>query len=132
MRGWNGRYAMRGTIEGSRQATAMLEVEPLTPGAAELEATRTRVRRTYPTYEGPFYRSRLLLVEGADTVRSTLTCAHGPAAAPPLVCQPTSPIRGLEAATLVLQPEGRAVLTGSHGEGVSVEYARLNWTRDGA
>jgi hypothetical protein len=128
-RNWTGTYALRGSLQGTRQAAGTLEVEPLVAGGAMYESTRRRVQRIYPAYDGPFYAARLTVVQGSDTLRGTLTCAHGPAAAPPLVCDPTSPLPGLEDATLVAQPDNRAIMTGSHGEGVSVEYARFTWER---
>lgn len=125
---WAGPYRLRGTLEGSRQASGTLALQPLARGAAGYAEAETRVQQTYPSYAGPYYGAELSLVAGADTLRGTFSCAHGPATPPNLVCQPTAPLRGLESATLVMQPGGRAVLTGSHGEGVSVEYGRLNWT----
>lgn len=128
---WTGPYQLRGQLEGNRPVTGTLTLDALTAGAAEYEATRTRVRQTYPAYEGPYYGAQLHLAAGADTLRGSFTCAHGPAAQPPLVCEPTVPMAGLEQATLVMQPGGRALLTGSHGEGVSVAYGRFTWNLAG-
>jgi hypothetical protein len=126
--GWTGPYALRGTLESGTSVTGQLALEPLVAGAAEFDATRQRVRQNYPSYEGPFYRARMTLAGGERPLEGTFTCAHGPATPAPLVCHPTTPLPGLENATLVMQPSGRAVLTGSHGEGVSVEYGRLSWS----
>lgn len=130
---WKGPYALRGSIEGNRPVSGALALEPLASGAPEYAATRERVRRTYPSYAGPFYAGRLSLAggPGADTLRGVFTCANSPATPPALVCHPTSPLAGLEDATLVVQPGGRALLTGSHGEGVSVEFGRFSWTEGG-
>ena len=129
--GWKGPYDLRGSLEGSRQVSGALALEPLASGAPEHAATRERVRRTYPSYEGPFYTGRLSLAGGADTLRGVFTCAHNPSTPPALVCHPATPLTGLEDATLVMQPGGRAVLTGSHGEGVSIEFGRFSWTEGG-
>jgi hypothetical protein len=131
---WKGPYALRGSIEGNRPVSGALALEPLASGAPEYATTRERVRRTYPSYEGPFYTGRLSLAgsAGADTLRGVFTCANSPATPPALVCHPTTPLTGLEDATLVVQPGGRAVLTGSHGEGVSVEFGRFSWTEGGS
>lgn len=126
--GWTGPYALRGTLESGTSVTGQLALEPLVAGAAEFDATRQRVRQNYPSYEGPYYRARMTLAGGERPLEGTFTCAHGPATPAPLVCHPTAPLPGLENATLVMQPSGRAVLTGSHGEGVSVEYGRLSWS----
>jgi hypothetical protein len=126
-RDWNGQYALTGTIDQNRQATGTLAAERLEASAPLFDPTRQRVRRTYPAYDGPFYAARLEIVAGTDSIRGDLTCAHGPAAPPPLVCEPVAPLTGLEGASLVVRPDGRAVLTGSHGEGVSKEYARFSW-----
>ena len=125
---WTGAYQLRGTLDKSRQASGTLTLQPLASGAAGHADAEARVRQTYPAYAGPYYAAELALIAAADTLRGTLSCAHGPATPPNLVCHPTTPLRGLENATLVMQPGGRALLTGSHGEGVSVEYGRLNWT----
>lgn len=125
---WTGPYQLRGTLEGGRQASGALTLQPLATGAAGYGAAEARVKQTYPSYAGPYYDAELSLAAGTDTLRGNFSCAHGPATPPNLVCHPTTPLRGLENATLVMQPAGRAVLTGSHGEGVSVEYGRLNWT----
>jgi hypothetical protein len=123
-----GRYALRGTIEGNRQATGTLAVTAFEPGSAAYDSTRRRVRATYPTYTGPLYRAELVLVAG-DSVRSTFTCANNPDPLPSLVCHPVAPIPQLRDAALVVQPDGRATLSGSHGEGVTVEYGRFSWER---
>lgn len=128
---WSGPYQLRGQIEGGRSVAGTLTLAPLDAGAAEYAAASTRVRQTYPSYAGPYYTARMELAASADTLRGTFSCAHGPASPPPLVCHPTTPLTGLENATLVMQPGGRAVLTGSHGEGVSVEFGRLSWTASG-
>lgn len=128
-RAWPGVYTLRGTTEGNRQTTGMLNVTPMDRGSPRYDETRQRVRRTYPDYEGPFYAAQLVMVvEGTDTSRAELTCAHGPAETPPLVCDPVTPLVDLERASLVVRPNGRAVLTGSHGEGVSIDYGRFTWT----
>jgi hypothetical protein len=134
---WKGPYELRGSIEGNRPVSGALALEALASGAPAYAATRERVRRTYPSYDGPFYTGRLSLAggaggAGADTLRGEFTCANSPAMPPALVCHPTTPLTGLEDATLVVQPGGRAVLTGSHGEGVSVEFGRFSWTERGS
>ncbi len=125
---WRGAYQLRGTLEGSRQASGTLALQPLASGAPDYLAAEARVRQTYPSYAGPLFGAQLSLAAGADTLRGTFSCAHSPATPPALVCHPTTPLRGLESATLVMQPTGRALLTGSHGEGVSIEFGRLTWT----
>lgn len=125
---WTGRYALRGTIEGNRQAAGTLTVTPLEPGSATHDSTRQRIRGTYPSYAGPLYRAELALAAG-DSVRSTFTCANSPATPPSLVCHPAAPIPQLRDAALVVQPDGRATLSGSHGEGVTAEYGRFTWER---
>lgn len=127
---WTGHYALRGTIDRSRQATGMLSADQLVPGASHFTATRERVRRSYPEYDGPFYLARLAIVTDSDTTSTELTCAHGPAEPPPLVCEPVTPMAGLTNASLVMRPDGTALVTGSHGEGVRVDYAHLRWTRE--
>jgi hypothetical protein len=97
------------------------------PAAPLFDTTQRRVRRTYPEYAGPFYSAQLTIMAGRDTIRGDLTCAHGPADRPPLVCEPVAPLTGLEGAALVVRLDGRAVLMGSHGEGVSTEYGRFTW-----
>lgn len=130
---WDGRYALRGTLEGGRQATGELEVEPLAASDLLFQSTKARVQRTYPSYDAPFYRAQLRLAHGSDSLRGRLTCAHGPAAvSPPLVCDPVEPLSGLEEATLVVSSGGTAILAGSHGEGVSIEFGRFRWERSGA
>lgn len=126
--GWIGRYALRGTIEGNQQAAGTLAVTMLEPGSAAHDSTRQRVRGTYPTYDGPLYRAELVLIAG-DSVRSTFTCANNPATPPSLVCHPAAPIPQLRDAALVVQPDGRATLSGSHGEGVTAEYGKFSWER---
>lgn len=125
---WAGRYALRGTIEGNRQATGALVVMLLEPGSAAHDSTRDRVRRTYPSYDGPLYRGALTLAAG-DSVRSTFTCANSPSTPPSLVCHPSAPIPGVRDASLVVQPNGSASLSGSHGEGVTAEYGKFRWDR---
>ena len=58
-----------------------------------------------------------------------MTCANNPATPPALVCHPAAPIPSLRDAALVVQPDGRAMLSGSHGEGVTAEYGRFTWER---
>lgn len=124
---WAARYTLRGTIEGNRQASGTLVIEPLTDGDSLYADARARVRRRYPAYAGPLYVARLALEqEPPSTI--TFTCAHGPAARPPLVCEPRSPVPRLEQAALVVRPDGTALLTGSHGEGVTIDYGRFTWT----
>lgn len=128
---WAGPYQLRGQLEGGRSVSGTLTLAPLEQGAPEYAATSDRVRKTYPSYAGPYYTARLQLA-GAEAVDGAFSCAHGPSTPPPLVCNPTSPLKGLENATLVVQPGGRAILTGSHGEGVTVEYGRFSWTPTGS
>lgn len=125
---WTGRYALRGTIEGNRQAAGALVVVLLEPGSAAHDSTRNRVRRTYPSYDGPLYRGELMLAAG-DSLRSTFTCANSPSTPPSLVCHPSVPIPAVRDASLVVQPDGRASLSGSHGEGVTEEYGKFRWER---
>lgn len=127
---WVARYVLRGTVERSRQATGTLVVDSLPSTAPRQIAAAERVRRMYPTYDGPLYVAQLVLAAEQDTTGAELTCAHGPAEPPPLVCVPETPLAGLEHASLVVEPDGDATLTGSHGEGVRVEYARLRWTSE--
>lgn len=129
--GWEGRLTLRGTLEGGRSVAGTLDVTPLTAGSPERTATESRVRQTYPSYSGPYLGARLALGGNGDSVRGEFTCAHGPSSPPPLVCEPSAPLAGLEHATLVVQPSGRAVLTGSHGEGVTVVSGRFTWERSG-
>lgn len=129
---WIGPYQLRGQLEGGRSVTGTLTLTPLESGTPDFTTASTRVRQTYPSYEGPYYSARMELATSADSLRGTFSCAHGPSQPPPLVCHPTSPIAGLENATLVMQPAGRAILTGSHGEGVSVEFGRFSWTAAGS
>lgn len=130
---WAGPHDVRGTIEGGRSVTGVLDIAPLDSGAAEFARTSARVRSTYPAYAGPYFSARLALAAGAaDSILGTFGCANGPASTPPLVCDPVTPIKGLENATLVMQPDGRAILTGSHGEGVTIEYGRFSWSRRGS
>jgi hypothetical protein len=126
--GWVGRYALRGTLEGSRQATGAVGVTRLEPGSAAHDSTQQRVRATYPSYDGPLYRAELAIAAG-DSVRSTFTCANSPSTPPALVCHPSAPIPQLRDAALVMQPDGRATLSGSHGEGVTAEYGTFTWER---
>lgn len=128
--GWPGMYSLRGTLEGSRQAVGTLGVEPMAQGSANFAETRARVQQTYPAYAGPFFLARMMLVASGDSTGGEFTCALGPSAeSPPLVCHPRVPLEGLADATLVVQADGRAVLTGSHGEGVSIEYGRFSWAK---
>ena len=129
---WTGPYALRGAIEGNRPVSGTLTLTPLATGAPEYAAASAEVRRTYPDYAGPFYGARMALAAGADTLDGAFHCAHSPATPPALVCHPTAPLKGLAAATLVMQPNGRAVLGGSHAEGVSVEFGRFSWTAQGS
>jgi hypothetical protein len=126
--GWVGRYVVRGTTEDGGQATGTLAVLPLEPGSADYDSTNQRVRRTYPSYAGPLYRADLALA-ARDSLQSSFTCADSPASPPSLVCHPTAPLAGLHDAALIVQPDGRAVLSGSHGEGVTVQYGRFSWER---
>ncbi|MGI9077219.1 MAG: hypothetical protein ACR2G6_07815 [Gemmatimonadaceae bacterium] len=127
---WAGTFSLGGTLEGGRQADGTLEVAPMAQGLADFERTRSRVRQTYPEYAGPLFLARLRLGGNGDSTRGEFTCALGPSAeSPPLVCEPKAPIRNLSDATLVVQANGRAVLTGSHGEGVSIEYGRFTWRK---
>lgn len=126
---WSGPLSMRGTLEGGRQATGTLTVSPLEEGGEYYGETMARAKRVDPEYTGPLYSARLEILAGTERIDGSLTCAHGRGEGRPLVCEPVSPMRGLENATLVVQSNGRAMLTGSHGEGVSAEYGRFTWER---
>jgi hypothetical protein len=126
---WRGTYALRGALDKSRTATGTLIVEPLDSIAPTYDSIRRLVRVTYPSYAGPFYTATLSLIAGADTLHSQFSCAHGPTTPPNIVCQPNAPLKGLGSPTLVVQPDGQAVLTGSHTEGVTVDYGRFTWTK---
>lgn len=126
---WGGSLSMRGTLEGARQASGTLTLTPLEEGGEHYGQTMARAKRLDPQYTGPLYSARLELLAGEERIEGSLTCALGRGDGRPLVCEPVSPMRGLENATLVVNSDGRAMLTGSHGEGVSAAYGRFTWER---
>ncbi len=126
---WTGSYTLRGTLDKNRPVTGTLMLRALDSAQAAYAPALTMVRRTYPSYNGPLYAATLSLTGSGDNMHSEFSCALGPAAPPNVVCRPSSSLKGLEDAVLVLDPSGQAVLTGSHTEGVTVAYGKLAWTK---
>lgn len=126
---WTGSYALRGTLDKNRPVTGTLVLRALDSAQATYAPALAMVRRTYPSYNGALYAATLSLTGSGDDVHGEFSCALGPASPPNVVCRPSSSLKGLEAAVLVLDPSGQAALTGSHTEGVTVAYGKLTWTR---